>query len=67
MNDSTNYNRGDFYHTYWGLEPRIGMTFVLDEVSSVKASYSHTYQYLQLAQNSTAGTPLDICSQPARC
>lgn len=60
MTDSTNYTAWDFYHTYWGLEPRLGMTFVLDEVSSVKASYSHTYQYLQLAQNSTAGTPLDI-------
>jgi hypothetical protein len=60
MADSTNYSSGDFYHTYSGLEPRLGMTYVLDEVSSVKASYSHTYQYLQLAQNSTAGTPLDI-------
>ncbi|MCK9399818.1 MAG: TonB-dependent receptor [Bacteroidales bacterium] len=58
--DSTKYSQGDFYHTYSGLEPRLGMTYVLDEVSSVKASYSHTYQYLQLAQNSTAGTPLDI-------
>jgi hypothetical protein len=60
MTDSTNYASGDFYHTYSGLEPRLGITYVLDEVSSVKASYSHTYQYLQLAQNSTAGTPLDI-------
>jgi hypothetical protein len=60
MADSINYNSGDFYKTYTGLEPRLGMVFVLDEVSSIKASYSHTYQYLQLAQNSTAGTPLDI-------
>jgi hypothetical protein len=58
--DSTKYSQGDFYHTYSGLEPRLGMTYVLDEVSSIKSSYSHTYQYLQLAQNSTAGTPLDI-------
>jgi hypothetical protein len=33
---------------------------MLNERSSVKASYSRTIQYLQLAQNSTAGTPLDI-------
>jgi hypothetical protein len=58
--DSAKYNTGDFFHTYWGLEPRLGMTYVLNEVSSIKASYAHTYQYLQLAQNSTAGTPLDI-------
>jgi hypothetical protein len=60
MTDSTVYSGGDFYNTYWGLEPRFGMTFLLNESSSLKASYSHTYQYLQLAQNSTAGTPLDI-------
>lgn len=60
MVDSTYYGSGSFYHTYSGLEPRLGITYILDEVSSIKASYSHTYQYLQLAQNSTAGTPLDI-------
>lgn len=58
--DSTVYSPGDFYNTYYGLEPRLGITFLLNEVSSLKASYNHTYQYLQLAQNSTAGTPLDI-------
>ncbi|MBW6460347.1 MAG: TonB-dependent receptor [Bacteroidales bacterium] len=60
MKDSTVYSSGDFYNTYSGLEPRLGITFLLNEASSLKASYSHTYQYLQLAQNSTAGTPLDI-------
>ncbi|MCU0371474.1 MAG: TonB-dependent receptor [Bacteroidales bacterium] len=60
MSDSTDYLNGDFYNTYSGLEPRFGMVYILDEVSSVKASYTHSYQYLQLAQNSTAGTPLDI-------
>jgi hypothetical protein len=58
--DSSKYNSGDFYQTYAGIEPRLGMVYILDDVSSVKASYSHTNQYLQLAQNSTAGTPLDI-------
>ena len=60
MKDSTVYSSGDFYNTYSGLEPRLGITFLLNGVSSLKASYNHTYQYLQLAQNSTAGTPLDI-------
>ncbi len=58
--DSTVYTKGDFYNTYFGLEPRLGITYLLNEKSSIKASYSHTIQYLQLAQNSTAGTPLDI-------
>jgi len=61
--DSTTYSSGDFFNAYSGLEPRLGITYLLDEKSSVKASYSHTIQYLQLAQNSTAGTPLDIWFQ----
>jgi hypothetical protein len=58
--DSIVFGKGDFFNTYSGLEPRLGITYVINEKSSVKASYSHNYQYLQLAQNSTAGTPLDI-------
>jgi len=58
--DSTVYAKGDFFNTYMHLEPRFGFTYMLNEVSSIKGSYSRTVQYLQLAQNSTAGTPLDI-------
>ena len=58
--DSTNYASGVFFSPYSGLEPRFGATFILNEVSSVKASYSRTRQYIHLAQNSTAGTPLDV-------
>jgi hypothetical protein len=60
MVDSVVHAGGDIYKTYAGIEPRLGFNFILNEISSIKASYSHTYQYLQLAQNSTAGTPLDI-------
>ena len=58
--DSTIYAGGDFYNTYMYIEPRLGVTYLLNEISSIKASYSRTVQYMQLAQNSTAGTPLDI-------
>jgi len=58
--DSTVYKTGVFYNTYGGIEPRIGLMYQFNEKSSVKASYARTYQYLQLAQNSSAGTPLDI-------
>ncbi len=58
--DSTVYASGDIYKTYFGLEPRIGLNYLLDEHSSVKASWARTNQYIQVAQNSTAGTPLDI-------
>lgn len=52
--------KGDVYNTYINLEPRFGFIYLLNEFSSIKGSYSRTNQYIQLAQNSTAGTPLDI-------
>lgn len=58
--DSVYYKRGERFSPYGGLEPRLGASFILDEVSSIKASYSRTRQYIHLAQNSTAGTPLDV-------
>ncbi len=58
--DSTVYKSGTLYHTYTGLEPRLGLLYDFDSRQSIKASYARTFQYLQLAQNSTVGTPLDI-------
>jgi hypothetical protein len=58
--DSTVYDKGEFFSPYYGFEPRVGLTYLLNEFSSVKGSYSRTRQYIHLAQNSTAGTPLDI-------
>lgn len=58
--DSTSYDKGEFYNGYFSAEPRLTITFLLDTISSFKAGYSRTAQFVQLAQNSTAGTPLDI-------
>ncbi len=58
--DSTVYSKGEFYNTYSGFEPRLSMKYSLNEVSSVKGSYSRTRQYLHLASNTTGGMPLDI-------
>lgn len=58
--DSARFASGEIYNTYHGLEPRLGMNYRLDLVSSIKATYSRTRQYIHLAQNSTAGTPLDL-------
>jgi len=58
--DSTYYDRGTFFNHYHGLEPRIALNYVINGKNSVKASYSRTRQYLQMASNSTSGTPLDI-------
>ena len=58
--DSTTYSSGNFFNTYTGFEPRLGAVFIVNEVSSIKASYSKNIQYIQQAQNSTAGSPLHI-------
>ncbi|HOT14811.1 MAG TPA: TonB-dependent receptor [Bacteroidales bacterium] len=56
---SDTFKAGKLINTYTGWEPRLGVNFTINDVSSVKASYSRTYQYLQLASNSNGGMPLD--------
>jgi hypothetical protein len=58
--DSTVHESGEVYHHFMGLEPRVAVSFMINDVSSVKSSYTRTRQYVHLAQNSTAGTPLDV-------
>ncbi|MCO4293014.1 TonB-dependent receptor [Solitalea sp. MAHUQ-68] len=54
------YNKGDVIKTYYNLEPRLSLRYVLTDESSVKASYNRTTQYLHLISNTTAATPLDV-------
>ena len=58
--DSTVYKSGHIIKTFYRLSPRLGINYLLDKQSSVKASYARTNQFLQMASNSTAGTPLDL-------
>ena len=55
------YREGrSFYHTYWNLEPRVGISYLFNHDISLKFNYTRTAQYSQLATNSTSGNPLDI-------
>lgn len=56
---STEYQKGEVFHSYPAWEPRLGIMYNINNVSSVKASYSRTYQFLQLASVSNGGMPLD--------
>lgn len=58
--DSTLYSSGKIYNTYYGLEPRLGLVWLLPYKSSLKASYSRTVQYIQLGSNSTGGLPFEL-------
>jgi hypothetical protein len=48
-----------FYRNYAGFEPRLNLTWLLSEESSVKIGYNRMRQYINLLSNSTSGTPID--------
>ena len=54
------YQSGDYFNWKNGAEPRFGMSYLINDRSSLKASYARTRQYYQIATNSTSGTPLDL-------
>ena len=58
--DTLHYGNGEIFHTEIHPEPRLAAMFRIDEVSSVKASYSRTFQYAQVASASTGGLPFDV-------
>jgi hypothetical protein len=58
-----NIDKGRISHQQQQLEPRAGLTYIFNDAHSVKASYSRTVQYIQLASNSSAGSPLDLWFQ----
>lgn len=49
-----------FVKTQGGLEPRLGINYMLNPKNSVKASYNRIYQFLHLLSNSTTTTPTDL-------
>jgi outer membrane cobalamin receptor len=60
VTDTVDYARTDIYKTQGGLEPRLAARFVLNDRSSLKASYNRTLQYLHLASNATSTSPFDV-------
>jgi hypothetical protein len=58
--DSGYYKTNQFIKTYSGFEPRISAAYILNESSSLKASYNRIYQYLHLLSNTTSSTPIDL-------
>ncbi len=54
------YGSGDNIRDFVNFEPRIGLTYTINDEQSIKASYNRMYQYLHLISNTTAPTPLDV-------
>ncbi len=56
----TPYKEGETIKTYGNLEPRASLAYQLNEVSSIKAGYSRSAQYIHLLSNTSSVTPLDV-------
>ncbi|MEI6276959.1 MAG: TonB-dependent receptor [Prolixibacteraceae bacterium] len=60
ITDVSAYQSWQFVKTYMNLEPRLSMDFLINPVSSVKASLSRNVQNLHLLSNTTSGNPTDL-------
>ena len=58
--DTVHYGKAEVFNTEINPEPRVAAMYQLDEHSSVKASYSRTVQYAQVASSATGGLPFDV-------
>lgn len=57
--DAQEFDQWESIKTYGNLEPRFSMKYLLNDASSIKASYMRTAQYIHLISNTTASTPVD--------
>lgn len=55
-----NTRRSASLASFNNLEPRLGLSFVINDKTSVKASYNRMAQYLHLLSNTSSPTPLDV-------
>ena len=60
VTDTIHYGKGEVFNTVVNPEPRLAAKFQLNERSSIKASYSRTVQYAQVASSATGGLPFDV-------
>ena len=53
------YTKGDLIKNFINWEPRIGLTYILNNNNSIKLSYNRMAQYLHVLSTSTSGQPTD--------
>lgn len=56
------YGTNDVINKFDNLEPRLAISYAINDQQSVKASYNRMTQYLHLITNTSSPTPLDIWS-----
>lgn len=60
INDTTYFSKNQVGTSYPGIEPRLSLRYMLDDSRSIKLSYSHNHQFVQLISNTSLMTPADV-------
>lgn len=58
--DTVSFGRSETIKSFAHLEPRFAISYLLNDDSSIKASYNRMVQYIHLISNTTSPTPFDI-------
>ena len=58
--DTISVGRGTTTKSFLNLEPRVSLSYQVNDISSLKASYNRTVQYIHLLSNTTSPTPFDV-------
>lgn len=58
--DTVSFGRSETIKSFANLEPRFSISYLLNDDSSIKASYNRMAQYIHLISNTTSPTPFDI-------
>lgn len=54
------FDRSDVIRSFSNFEPRLSLSYLLNDDASVKMSYNRMAQYLHLLSNTASPTPLDV-------
>ncbi|MCH2193742.1 TonB-dependent receptor [Kordia sp.] len=63
---TTDYKKSESIKTFANFDPRLGLSYQLNDDSSVKASYTRSVQYVHLLSNTVSVTPVDVWAPSGR-
>ena len=60
VTSTTFYDKNEVVKNYFMVEPRLNMSYVFNNHSSVKVGYARNSQNIHVVSNSTSGNPTDV-------